>query len=58
MRLFNLLSDPNEETDIKDANPWVASVIDKIVAEFIATTERYPHVPANARDPYVPPRER
>ena len=26
MRLFNLLSDPKEETDIKDANPWVQSV--------------------------------
>jgi arylsulfatase A-like enzyme len=55
MRLFNLLSDPKEETDIKDANPWVASVIDKIVADFIASAERHPHVPPNARDPYTPP---
>jgi arylsulfatase len=55
MRLFDLLSDPKEETDIKDANPWVQSVTDKIVADFTASTERYPHVPANARDPYVPP---
>ena len=31
MRLFNLLSDPKEETDIKDANPWVQSVTDRIV---------------------------
>ena len=54
MRLFNLLSDPREETDIKDANPWVAGVMDKLVAEFTATTERYPHVPPNARDPYMP----
>jgi C-terminal region of aryl-sulfatase len=56
MRLFNLLSDPKEETDIKDANPWVPSVIDKIVAEFMASAEKHPHVPVNARDPYVPPR--
>jgi arylsulfatase len=55
MRLFNLLSDPKEETDIKDANPWVQGVMDKIVADFVATTERYPHVPPNAPDPYVPP---
>jgi arylsulfatase len=55
MRLFNLLSDPKEETDIKDANPWVASAIDKIVADFTASTARYPHVPPNTRDPYVPP---
>ena len=29
MRLFNLLSDPKEETDIKDANPWAQSVMDQ-----------------------------
>lgn len=55
MRLFNLRSDPKEESDIKDANPWAQSVMDKIVADFNATTERYPHVPQNAPDPYVPP---
>jgi arylsulfatase A-like enzyme len=54
MRLFNLRSDPGEESDIKDANPWAQSVMDKIVAEFQATVERYPHVPPNAPDPYVP----
>lgn len=56
MRLFNLRSDPKEESDIKEANPWVRSVIDKIVADFTSTTERYPHVPPNAPDPYVQPR--
>ena len=56
MRLFNLLSDPKEETDIKDAHPWAQGVMDKLVAEFTATTERYPHVPPNAADPYEPPR--
>jgi arylsulfatase len=55
MRLFNLLSDPREESDIKDSNPWVRSVTDRIVAEFVATTEKYPHVPPNAPDPYTPP---
>jgi arylsulfatase len=54
MRLFNLLSDPKEESDIKDANPWAQSVMDKIVADFVATAVQYPHVPANAPDPYVP----
>jgi arylsulfatase len=56
MRLFNLLSDPKEESDVKDANPWAQSVMDRLVAEFTATTERYPHVPPNAPDPYVPPK--
>jgi arylsulfatase A-like enzyme len=55
MRLFNLLSDPKEESDVKDANPWAQSVMDKIVADFVKTTERYPHVPPNAPDPYTPP---
>jgi arylsulfatase A-like enzyme len=57
MRLFNLLSDPKEESDIKDANPWVQGVADKIVADFVATTEKYPHVPPNAPDPYLPPKK-
>jgi arylsulfatase len=57
MRLFNLLSDPKEESDIKDANPWLQSVTDRIVNEFNATIARYPHVPPNAQDPYLPARK-
>lgn len=57
MRLFNLLSDPKEETDIKDAHPWAQSAIDNLVAEFTATTMKYPHVPPNQPDPYVPPKQ-
>ena len=56
MRLFHLLSDPKEETDIKDANPWIEGVMDSLVTAFNATTERYPHVPPNAPDPYEPPK--
>jgi arylsulfatase len=55
MRLFNLRSDPREESDIKDANPWAISLFDKLVADFTASTERFPNVPSNARDPYTPP---
>jgi arylsulfatase len=58
MRLFNLLSDPKEESDIKDSNPWVKSITDRLVAEFVATTTKYPHVPPNAPDPYTPPVKR
>lgn len=58
MRLFNLRSDPKEESDIKDANPWAQSAMDKIVADFMATTEHYSHVPPNAPDPYVPPQRK
>jgi arylsulfatase len=55
MRLFNLRSDPKEETDIKDFNPWAIGVMDKILADFMETTKKYPNVPANAPDPYMPP---
>jgi arylsulfatase A-like enzyme len=57
MRLFNLQSDPREESDIKDANPWAESAMAKIVADFEASTARYPHVPPNAPDPYTPPKQ-
>lgn len=56
MRLFNLRSDPKEEFDIKDANPWAISAFDKLVADFVASTARYPNVPLGAPDPYTPPR--
>lgn len=56
MRLFNLRSDPREETDIKDVNPWAIGRFDGIVADYVASTKRFPNVPAGARDPYTPPR--
>ncbi len=43
---------------MKDSNPWAQSVMDKIVAEFNATVEKYPHTPPNAPDPYVPVRKK
>ena len=54
MRLFNLRTDPKEETDVKDFNPWVMGVINRIVADFEASTEGYPNVPRGTADPYTP----
>ena len=54
MRLFNLRSDPREETDIKDVNPWAIGHFDRLVAEFDESVRRFPNVPAGAKDPYVP----
>lgn len=54
IRLFNLRSDPKEESDVKDFNPWVMSVMDRIVADFMISTETSPNVPQGAPDPYVP----
>ena len=55
MKLFNLRSDPKEETDIKDANPWVPSAIGKIVSDFWVTVDRFPLIPVGTPDPYLPP---
>jgi arylsulfatase len=56
MKLFNLRSDPKEETDIKDLNPWAESLLGRVVDEFNASLEKYPLVPLGAPDPYEPPR--
>jgi arylsulfatase len=56
VRLFDLRSDPKEETDVEDFNPWVLSVIDSIVAEYEASVSAFPNVPVGADDPYMPPR--
>jgi len=54
MRLFNLRSDPREETDLKDVNPWAIGLFNKLVQDFDASVGRFPNVPATARDPYRP----
>lgn len=56
LQLFNLLADPKEETDVKDVFPWVLTVADSIVQDYVESTERYPNVPTTATDPYSPPR--
>ncbi len=58
LRLFHLRSDPKEETDVKDFNPWVMSVMDRIIAEYETSKELFPNVPIGAQDPYTPPRGR
>ncbi len=55
MRLFNLRSDPREETDLKDVNPWAIAHFDSLVGSFDESVRRFPNVPIGARDPYQPP---
>ena len=55
MRLFNLRSDPREETDLKDVNPWAIAHFDSLVGTFDESVRRFPNVPIGARDPYQPP---
>ena len=58
MRLFNLRSDPREDTVIKDVNPWAIGTFDRIVGDFNASVRQYPNVPTGAKDPYTPPANR
>lgn len=55
MKLFNLRSDPKEETDVKDANPWAETVMGRIVSDFEASLEKHPLIPLGTPDPYTPP---
>ncbi len=57
MKLFNLRSDPKEETDLKDLNPWAESVLGKVVDDFNASLVRHPLIPLGTPDPYEPPRQ-
>ena len=57
MKLFNLRSDPKEETDIKDLNPWAR----ERAGQGRGRLQRHAGArPARSRsgtpDPYVPPR--
>jgi arylsulfatase A-like enzyme len=54
MKLFNLRSDPKEETDVKDFNPGVIVAVDKLVGEFWKSVEKHPLIPVGAPDPYIP----
>jgi arylsulfatase len=55
MKLFNLRSDPKEETDIKDFNPWAESLLGKVVDDFNASLVKHPLIPLGTPDPYKPP---
>lgn len=53
--LFNLLSDPHEDTDVRTVNPWVMVPINRLITEFQASLRRHPAIPPGTPDPYVPP---
>ena len=58
MKLFNLRTDPKEETNLLDANPWAESAMGKIISAFQASLKKYPLVPFGTPDPYIPPNDR
>ncbi|MFM1877559.1 MAG: hypothetical protein RLZZ241_425 [Bacteroidota bacterium] len=57
VRLFDLNTDPREETDVKDYYPWVIGIMDRIALAYEHSLEAYPRVPAaaNKTEPYTGP---
>jgi arylsulfatase len=58
MKLFNLRTDPKEETNLLSANPWAESAMGKIISTFQASLKKYPLIPFGTPDPYIPPNDR
>lgn len=54
-RLFNLITDPRERTNVGPLNGWVWAPTLKIVADLQDSLKREPPIPPGTPDPYVPP---
>jgi len=53
--LFNLLSDPKEETNVMTDNSWVQVPISRMIRDFQLSLNQYPPIPPATPDPYTPP---
>jgi arylsulfatase len=54
-RIFDLIADPKEEYGATASpNAWVGGSMMRIVADFDASTKRYPLIPPGTPDPYKP----
>jgi arylsulfatase A-like enzyme len=53
--LFNLYTNPREDTDKQITDSWVIGPVLKMVGEFEASTKRYPLIAMGTPDPYTPP---
>lgn len=56
--IFNVISDPKEETDVGNENSWVRTPIRRLVHEFQESLRRFPPVPAGAADDFKPEKTR
>jgi arylsulfatase len=52
--LFNLLSDPKEETNVMTENGWVTIPISRMIREFQQSLRQYPPIAPGTPDPYTP----
>ncbi|HZN25089.1 MAG TPA: arylsulfatase [Burkholderiales bacterium] len=52
--IFNVVSDPKEETDVGNDNSWVRTPIRRLLHEFQQSLRNFPPVPPGAPDDYRP----
>ena len=52
--IFNVLSDPKEETDVGNQNSWVRTPMRRLVHDFQESLRAHPPIPSGAPDDYVP----
>jgi len=53
--LFNLYTNPREDTDKQITDSWVIGPVLKMVGEFEASTKKHPLIAMGTPDPYLPP---
>ena len=55
--LFNVISDPKEQTNIMMTENWVRDPMMDMLHEFRQSLEKHPPIPPGAPDPYEPPQK-
>jgi arylsulfatase len=53
--LFNLYTNPREDTEKQITDSWVIGPVLKMIGEFEASTKRHPLIAMGTPDPYAPP---
>ena len=53
--LFNLYTNPREDTEKVITDSWILGPILRMVAEFEESVKKYPLIPMGTPDPYRPP---
>ncbi len=56
--IFNVVSDPKEETEVGNQNSWVRGPIRRLIHAFQESLRRDPPIPPGAGDDYTPPASR
>jgi arylsulfatase len=54
-RLFHVLQDPKEETDVSMHHAWVMEPMVRLAYEFRESLKKHPPIPPGTPDPYRPP---